>query len=891
MKLYQSLILAIFLSFAITLSKGDQSGDQREEKLTCFFCDDEISCNKNNQIDKRCWEISDSCLTIFNENNKVIKRGCYSSYIKYCQDNTKNKCYECNSDLCNKAYSKDEYIKCYNCTTFDNPKCSDVNDVSSVPIRECRESCMSTLKYLDDKKIKFQAIRSCLDDKNEEERKKCNDKNFCEACNKDFCNGGVYPKHRLRCIHCSGSHCKNPGPNYSKFCENIEENDKCMIEYSGFGIIKKFGCLSDLNKEDINDMLINNTLHICDGTNCNTALSEDWNTCYKCVSANIRECITDVKNSGAVGGVFCHELPNQKCYTKFNSLTGSVERGCWARLDQEERAKCLDESNQNCKLCTEKYCNYETIPNDRKSCLACNSTADPDCHESPKKKGLCFNYKEDDKCIVKYVDGVTIRGCSSDIGTCDALDHYSCQICSGENCNKANLKFISLSNKNLGIWQDLPLKCKYCTSIYRCSDLSEIKTTTCPNNNDECITIFNDDRKVEYRGCSSILNNEYTEKKWKLYCETNPEFCPQCKSNECNIANSTRDYVKCHYCGWPDYKSCNEMKEEILFPTRQCYKSCMTAAYKKTQDLEDPVYNVMRTCLDDKEPQQQIDCKSNQNENCQVCETNNCNSKMLFGNWSSCHTCQGSEECKTPLLKQCESYKKNDNCFYLYSDNKEIIKGGCMSELSAEVRKNLIINNKVSFCRGSNCNEDLPKDQKCVKCDSSKDEKCATEPESYKELENCTLPNSNCYVKVVNGTNIRGCMSSLGEKMLDCIDSEDCLFCNSDQCNNVIYPPNRQKCFVCDSANNEDCHEKPSTAKVCPVYLKDQKCVSKYDEGKTERGCSNELTCDEKDVKKCQICSDENCNTMDLKGLNNSATIVANSMLIGVLVLLRNYLS
>ncbi|XP_055387113.1 uncharacterized protein LOC129615765 [Condylostylus longicornis] len=134
-------------------------------------------------------------------------------------------------------------------------------------------------------------------------------------------------------------------------------------------------------------------------------------------------------------------------------------------------------------------------------------------------------------------------------------------------------------------------------------------------------------------------------------------------------------------------------------------------------------------------------------------------------------------------------------------------------------------------------------------------------------------------------------MSNLGEKILDCIDSEDCLFCNSDQCNNVIYPPNRQKCFVCDSTNNEDCHEKPSTAKVCPVYLKDQKCISKYDEGKTERGCSNELTCDEKDDKKCQICSEENCNTIDLKGLNNSATIVANSILIGCLVLLRNYLS
>ncbi|XP_055387107.1 uncharacterized protein LOC129615760 [Condylostylus longicornis] len=892
MKLYKNLVLTIILSFAsLNIVNGLNKGLFQDLPIRCLTCSDEDSCKETEPKYHTCELNTDTCLTIFNENDIVIKRGCYSANKISCDDK-KNSCYECKSNDCNIAKSKTEFIKCYDCSTFDNPECVNVVEKSNVPIIECRESCMSTLIYVDDRNLTYEAVRTCLDDKEKEDQKTCDDEKFCKSCKEDKCNGGLYPADRLECIHCSKEECQRPTK--SRTCANIQENDKCIIQFDDKGVAIEYGCLSDLPKEVINDMLINNTLYMCDDKNCNVYENIPKETiCTACTSGKTRECITDINND-IIQTNTCNKPPNTNCYTKFNSSTGLIERGCWSDLvNREEKAACLDKNNENCKLCSGDSCNKDIMPKDRHSCMVCDSTNDENCHDKPEKDELCFNYIKDDICVSKYIDGKTKRGCSADIESCKDLDNKSCKLCLGKNCNKQNLKSILRDDKNIGIWQDLPLKCKLCKSETECASSEKITTEVCKNNNDECVTIFNKNDKVEYRGCSSILS-ETNDRAKKIYCDTTPELCPLCKSNECNIANSKKEYVKCHYCGWPDSTSCNaDIKEQNKFPTRECHKSCMTAAYKKFEDPADIVYNVVRTCLDDKEPQQQNDCKSNNDEYCKSCDGDNCNSKILFENWANCFTCENSEQCKGPLSKQCESYQKIERCYYLFNNDKEAIKGGCLSDISKDIIRGWISDNKISFCDGSDCNKNLPTDQKCVKCNSKEDEKCATEPGSYKEkLETCSIPNSNCYMKLEDGANIRGCMSSLKLEILECVYDVNCHYCNGEECNNMVFPPNRRKCYVCNSADNKDCHEKPSTTKICPVYSEDQKCVSKYTEdGNTERGCSNQLTCNEKDEKKCQICDKENCNTVDLKSLNSSAMIVANTILIVFLALLRNYLS
>lgn len=98
-------------------------------------------------------------------------------------------------------------------------------------------------------------------------------------------------------------------------------------------------------------------------------------------------------------------------------------------------------------------------------------------------------------------------------------------------------------------------------------------------------------------------------------------------------------------------------------------------------------------------------------------------------------------------------------------------------------------------------------------------------------------------------------------------------------------------CYQCK--DNEKCpleQTAEQTSSVCPLYDGNDQCVAFYDKSEklAIRDCAstNNLSCDTKDEKACQMCSGPLCNT---KEVNGATGIVASmtALLIGVFITLR----
>lgn len=404
----------------------------------------------------------------------------------------------------------------------------------------------------------------------------------------------------------------------------------------------------------------------------------------------------------------------------------------------------------------------------------CSSSNSDSCETSPDASEICLTFTPDDKCVT-LIDGngFTVRGCSSQV-TCDASDSSSCQICEGNDCNVSNLK--RKSDGKPGQWQSLPLTCLTCSGADDCKSGNTQQTCS---GDEYCMTVFDSSGEVINRGCSNAV-----EELQGSYCDINYDHCFNCNSNLCNTASVISDYSECIYCDSKTNPECALNPTDVK-QSRKCHGACMTALYPLTNSS---VYEVVRSCLDDKEETDQNVCVDGTSDECKACSGPLCNVALLPESRLSCYSCI-DDSCAEPEPSYCIKYKPNDQCFMLFNDRSDIVQMGCVSDLEDSFISNNL--HRLYMCSSpDNCNgfENIPKTTMCALCDSNEDPDCASLPQNVPTVTQCTsLPHTQCFSKVISdGSTQRGCVGSLDQReMLDCLSgtSTNCATCEGDRCN------------------------------------------------------------------------------------------------------------
>ncbi|TMW40124.1 hypothetical protein DOY81_014795 [Sarcophaga bullata] len=91
------------------------------------------------------------------------------------------------------------------------------------------------------------------------------------------------------------------------------------------------------------------------------------------------------------------------------------------------------------------------------------------------------------------------------------------------------------------------------------------------------------------------------------------------------------------------------------------------------------------------------------------------------------------------------------------------------------------------------------------------------------------------------------------------------------------------QCHIfCNSVADRNCAHNPSNLLVCPIYDKQDSCVTALDDdGFLRRGCSSQIRCSNTDNNYCNVCNTNGCNTVELKG---SASVATNSLILTLLL-------
>lgn len=400
--------------------------------------------------------------------------------------------------------------------------------------------------------------------------------------------------------------------------------------------------------------------------------------------------------------------------------------------------KCLSgESDLKCRVCTESNCNSNIYPSNRQQCHRCSSSNDANCEANPERIQACPLYREDDGCATKWLNGITQRGCASEL-SCTGLSRQNCRSCSGTACNIVNLAELYIGEP--GKFQELPLNCYHCNGTDACS-ASLGAVHKCEGNKlQTCTTAFNSDGKVVGRGCNDLMDS---------MCSADANTCHECKSNGCNTASSEAAFVDCVFCDGQEKTDCI-FNVNAITQKRKCNKGCATALYPRVRDDSEPAYELIRSCLDDMDLDDRENCEAGLSASCKACSGDMCNTVSL-GNRKSCYHCEG-DNCQDPQMQQCSAVMDSDKCFIKYDETKTVVEMGCRSKFDS-VEVDILLKAKFLWlCDEDNCNtfDNLPAAQNCVLCNSVSDRDCATAPSSVKTMTTCSaLPYSQCYSRIL----------------------------------------------------------------------------------------------------------------------------------------------
>lgn len=246
---------------------------------------------------------------------------------------------------------------------------------------------------------------------------------------------------------------------------------------------------------------------------------------------------------------------------------------------------------------------------------------------------------------------------------------------------------------------------------------------------------------VVERACSDLI---YAGEN-SIYCDENPGYCKFCKSSGCNMANSLGDFGDCLFCEGADNSDCIFYPETIK-RTRSCYKGCMTGLYPRKYE-ENPGYELTRSCLDDLDLDDREECKAGTKPYCQACDGSSCNAAKIPEKRLQCNVCNGAD-CEEPKSAACTAFRENDQCYTLFSDENDVQRMGCASDLN---NSELIeLKRQLFLCDSDNCNtfESFPTPIVCTWCNSADNPECASKPIISTTGVCNRLPHTECYTRI-----------------------------------------------------------------------------------------------------------------------------------------------
>jgi hypothetical protein len=838
-------------------------------RLSCLHCLD--GCQEEAEVESRqCPRVDSSefCVTIFDENNAVIERGCSSRITNEEICVTTENCIPCETNDCNTDTSKDPTGKCISCDSKTDPNCV-LNPTNSV---SCSGECYT--KLLDSEENGGQHIeRGCL-----ASGETCTEPE-CEKCTGKNCNNQKFPTDRISCHKCQGESCSNEEIP-QELCIRYGENQGCLTYYEDNNVIYKDCYLDAVNETQIicdDESQIDCTK--CLEENCNDDTIRRGNKCYRC------------------SGIDCFE-PNfpadsidctTECYYGLN-INGENIRGCLNELSDPSFCQEKD----MCLTCSEDYCNQVEYPIEgRLECLICSGT---DCQESSDESQKCPVFGSSETCVTVFdetEDLVIARGCSSDveIGR-QCVDNENCRNCNESNCNsetsKVTFSCISCSSKDdpncvldpasttsvscssklcynrlidtedgergqhteRGCTANLPQdftcsepNCVTCDSdscnsnkypsdrisCQKCRDSGcsgpEINTELCIlyEENGSCLSFYDSPEHVIYRNCYSDAPNATRE-----ICDNEFEIdCTKCQGENCNI-DSKRRGTKCFGCNGLECFQPEYPADEI-----DCLSECYVGLNLQGENV--------RGCLSDLGGSDL--CK--EEDNCLICEEDLCNAmEYPTEGRLECLSCS-DVDCQEASVdsEHCPTFSPNEACVTAFDEDDTVLARGCASQvLLATICTD---NENCKSCNESNCNTDTSKiSYSCISCDSSIDPGCIEDP---KTTASCKT--EQCYNQLIgkfhgslvyltpqifplffsSGQHIkRGCYD---EEEIGSCESPNCEKCTGHNCNNGIFPEDRASCYFCDK---ENCNGELSS-KYCLIYSGEENqsdCLTYYSNGK-----------------------------------------------------------
>lgn len=348
-------------------------------RFSCLSCRNDECKNATTKTCELYHSLQQGCVTLYNSNNEVNFRGCYSDVAEgtknVCDDTSDLLCTKCTTANCNRDTVR-RGRKCFKCEgigCFQPDFPADTVD--------CLSDCYTGINSLGENvrgcESSFANTTICGDD---DGTKRCN------VCTDDFCNGEKFPTvNRLQCHTCVNENCQATEDNL-ELCEIYHQKERCVTVLSHEDKVVERGCSSSLRNLRYCNQNYENCLK-CAASGCNVLNSRVERACVVCNSGSNSNCVLNPASIATSG--YC----SLGCYTRLVNET--LYRGC---SDELAASFVCSEAN-NCKHCNDfDKCNTITFPSDRKSCQACSGTAN--CKNSTSQ--LCINYKKNDSCVTVF---------------------------------------------------------------------------------------------------------------------------------------------------------------------------------------------------------------------------------------------------------------------------------------------------------------------------------------------------------------------------------------------------------------------------------------------------------------------------------------------------------
>ncbi|KAM8717182.1 hypothetical protein ACLKA7_003965 [Drosophila subpalustris] len=272
----------------------------------------------------------------------------------------------------------------------------------------------------------------------------------CLTCEKDNCNGDIYPADRRLCYQCTGATCNNVNATMPIPCALYQTKDqKCYTVGTDDKTMQR-GCSSDTDAKCPITSTDPNCVFCDDSNGCNNRPFESvLGSCIKC--SNSDTCIeaqqADKSQDCAASN---YTQTENSCYYQLDA-SGVVSRGCVNELKDKE---CL--ATQNCVECNGTACNIQA---GTFTCLTCRSDNYAPCRQAHVGPEPCVNTSLSSpssmQCFSGEWNGIVVRGCLIDLGPlmkyqCENKADERCKICTSANCNietyngAANLQHMGL---------------------------------------------------------------------------------------------------------------------------------------------------------------------------------------------------------------------------------------------------------------------------------------------------------------------------------------------------------------------------------------------------------------------------------------------------------------